>query len=147
VDFGLRGEGEAEAGGVHAGMHKSGRGTGLRGDFGEEEIVGGVVGDAVHGSELLDGVVEGVAGGGEGTHMAGGGGVEFADLAGLRMGVIHGNAEPDVLDFDVLEPVRIEALDVILVAVGGDNEVEAFGTGLFSGGEKVGGNVFDGGFE
>jgi hypothetical protein len=37
---------------------------------------------------------------------------------------IHGHAQPDVLDLDVLEPVSIKAFDVIFVAVRGNNQIE-----------------------
>ena len=59
------------------------------------------------------------------AHFLRGEAAEAVHLLGLRVLRVHRDAQPDVLHFDVLEESGVEALDVILVPVGGDDQVEA----------------------
>jgi hypothetical protein len=78
------------------------------------------------------------------AHGVAGEGMEPVGLFRPRMVRVHDRAQPDVPHFEVLEPGRVEALDVILVPVRGDDEVEPLLSGGVARWQQVLGQVAEG---
>ena len=120
------GQREPELGRRHPGMHVLRRRC--RWPFGRvsrSASIAGVVVDAVERDQFREFRAQGEVQAGDVAHRRRRQAVQFERPAGLRVLRIHRGVHPDVLDPDVLEELRIEAGDVVLVLVGHDEQVEA----------------------
>jgi hypothetical protein len=60
---------------------------------------------------------------------------------------VHAGTQPDILDFDVFEPFRVETFDVVFVPMCSNDEIEAFLAGGFAIWQQVFLNVTEGLFQ